>query len=286
MSTEHVLSTPQEVGAFYDSTNHLLQQFLGGSMHYGYWTGPDDTSDFKQASERFTGILIGKLNVGPGDRVLDVGCGTGRPAVQLATETGAEVVGISISAKDVELATARAKADGVSDRVRFQHANALEMPFEPGSFDAALAFESIVHIPDRVQALKQIATVLKPGGRVVLTDAFRRSSEISQADLFGLMKVLAAWRAAPLVGFEEYRDFAQGSGLEVDELLDVSAHTQYTNARVFEAMYDYVQDNEDAPKELSEIVDSVPHIGGILPQSEEDDEEYEGVLVFVGHVPA
>ncbi|MEU4804132.1 methyltransferase domain-containing protein [Actinosynnema sp. NPDC023587] len=281
MSTTPVLPTPDEVGAFYDQVNHLLQRFLGGSMHYGYWHGPDDDSGFREASERFTSIMVDKLRVGPGDLVLDVGCGTGGPATQLARTTGARVVGISISAKDVELATARAAAEGVSDLVRFQRANALDLPFDAGAFDAALAFESIVHIPDRVAALRQIARVLKPGARLALTDAFQRGPEMTQADRFGLMKVLAAWRAAPLVGFDDYLDFAREAGFETEELSDVSANTKPTNAKVFEAIFDYVREHDDAPAGLVEIVDSVPHFGGELPVGE-DDEEHEGVLVFVG----
>ncbi|GAA1246565.1 SAM-dependent methyltransferase [Streptomyces javensis] len=67
------------------------------------------------ARDRPTGILTDQLVAGPGDRVLDVGCGQGRPGVRMATRTGAELTGISISARDVEVSDARAEREGCAD---------------------------------------------------------------------------------------------------------------------------------------------------------------------------
>ena len=191
--TKHHTPTPQEVGDFYNKVNHLLAQFQGGSIHYGYWTGPDDQSTFEQASERLTDIVVGKLAPRPGDRVLDLGCGTGKPAIQMARSTGAQVVGVSVSTGDVELGTALASAEGMSEQVTFQHGDAMDLDLPSSSFDAVLAIELVVHVPDRGQVLKEIARVVKPGGRVVLTDFVRSGPEVrNEVVRDGLAETLAA----------------------------------------------------------------------------------------------
>lgn len=274
MSTGISLPKPEEVGAFYDAANSLIAQFQGGSMHYGYWNGPEDDSTFEEASDRLSDILIDKLGPGPGDRVIDVGCGVGTPGVRLATRTGAELVGISISARDVELANARAEQEGCADRARFQHANALDMPFEDGSFDHALALESIVHMPDRVQALQQIARVLRPGGLLALTDFVERrpaAADLPKPSLLkriqggvvdkvqkaALAKVIESWHTAPLVRAEDYPSFASAAGLEVVEVTDISQHTKYTAQRFYGAVYAYAKHNE-VPPEIKKILAAGP----------------------------
>jgi ubiquinone/menaquinone biosynthesis C-methylase UbiE len=277
------LPTPQEVGAFYDETNELIALFQGGNMHYGYWTGPDDDSDFVVAGQRLTDIVIGRLGVKPGERVLDVGCGPGKPGVHLAKTTGAQLVGISISARDVELANARAAAEGVADRARFSHADATAMPFEAESFDAVLLLESIVHMPDRAQVLGEVSRVLKPGGRAVLTDFVRRGEhiEVDKETQEAVAAALWAWRAAPMVRAEEYPGFAEQAGLVIDEIEDITAQTMYTYPRTYVAMAEYAKTHEDLPADLRRILEM-----GLEDDWEVDPADVsEGVLIVTLHRP-
>ncbi|MGS2642343.1 methyltransferase domain-containing protein [Streptosporangium sp. LJ11] len=167
-------STPapqqQDVADFYQQSTRFLAELTGGSLHFGYWDSPSDESTMERASRRLTELMIEKIAVKPGDRVLDIGCGTGGPAVQLAAETGAEVVGVTISQVQVEQATALAESSGLGGQVTFRLADAMELPFPAGSFDAVWFFESIFHMPDRLQPLRQAAAALRPGGRLALTD--------------------------------------------------------------------------------------------------------------------
>lgn len=274
MSTGISLPKPEEVGAFYDAANGLIAQFQGGSMHYGYWNGPEDNSTFEEASDRLSDIMIDKLGPGPDDRVLDVGCGVGTPGVRLATRTGAALEGISISARDVELANARAQREGCADRARFQHANALDLPFDDDSFDHVLALESIVHMPDRAQALKQIARVLKRGGSLALTDFVEgrpvsadlpepaqlkraQSGVAEQVRQAALAKVMESWHTAPLVRAADYTSFAAAAGLEIVEVTDISQHTKYTAQRFYGAVYEYAKHNE-VPPEIKKILRAGP----------------------------
>ncbi|SEF65644.1 Cyclopropane fatty-acyl-phospholipid synthase [Thermomonospora echinospora] len=164
--------TPQQedVADFYEQSTLFLAELTGGSLHFGYWTAPSDEAPMEVASRQLTDLMIEKIAVRPGDRVLDIGCGTGGPAVRLARETGATVVGVTISAVQVEKARALAESSGLGDRVTFQQADAMDLPFPTESFDAVWLFESIFHMPDRIGPLRQAAAVLRPGGRLALTD--------------------------------------------------------------------------------------------------------------------
>jgi ubiquinone/menaquinone biosynthesis C-methylase UbiE len=166
MVTRDNTPTADEITALYDPFGDLSARLLGDNIHLGYWTGPDDDSSIQQATDRLTDIMIERLGVEPDQRVLDVGCGNGRPAMQLAQAKRVEVVGITNSAHHLELAAAR--AEGVVERVVFQLADAMELPFPERFFDAALAIESIPLMPDRLRALQEIARVLRPGGRLAI----------------------------------------------------------------------------------------------------------------------
>lgn len=110
--------------------------------------------------------LVAAADVGPGDRVLDVACGTG-----VVARTAAEGVGASGAVRGVDinpdmLATARRAAEGVSPRITFQRADAMDLPFDDGAFDVVLCQEALQFLPDRVAALDEMRRVAAPGGRI------------------------------------------------------------------------------------------------------------------------
>jgi demethylmenaquinone methyltransferase/2-methoxy-6-polyprenyl-1,4-benzoquinol methylase len=101
--------------------------------------------------------------VGPGSRVLDVATGTGDLALEL-TGRGCEVVGCDFS--EVMLELARAKAP----RVAFEVANALQLPYDDGSFDAATVGFGARNFSDLERGLAEMTRVVRPGGRVVVLE--------------------------------------------------------------------------------------------------------------------
>jgi cyclopropane fatty-acyl-phospholipid synthase-like methyltransferase len=282
---KHLTPTTEEVGDFYNKVNHLLERFQGGSIHYGYWTGPDDDSSYAEASERLTDIVTARLEAGPADRVLDLGCGTGKPAVQLARNTGAKVLGVSISTGDVQLGSQRAAAEGLSDQVTFQHGDAMALDLPEASFDSVLGIELMVHVPDRATVLKQIARVVKPGGRVVLTDFVKTGNEIkNEVVRDGLAETLAAFASPPLAEFKDYPGFVAGAGLVLDEIVDITENTAgYSYVRTLEAMREYAEQHDDLSPELSRMLAAL-----CAPESWDVSEEEMGaemIIIVVAHRP-
>lgn len=129
--------------------------------------------------------------LGPGDSALDVACGTGDLAIELARRvgTGGEVIGSDFS--EEMLVRARAKAPGLA----WEWGNALELPYASGRFDAATVGFGARNFSDLERGLAEMARVVKPGGRVVVL-------EITTPHKPPLSTFYRVWfdRVVPLIG--------------------------------------------------------------------------------------
>jgi len=116
-----------------------------------------------------TRAIVAAASVRPGMRVLDIACGTGEPAISLATELagGGEVVGIDISPAPLKIAAERATQRGLTN-VTFQQADAHELPFPENSFDCITSRLGVMFFSDLPRALNEMRRILKPTGRVIL----------------------------------------------------------------------------------------------------------------------
>jgi hypothetical protein len=133
-----------------------LSLLLGGSYH------PGDVG--------LTRRLARALGLRPGMRVLDVASGTGATAALLAREHGVDVVGIDRSPALVAAATRRAAEAGLADRVSFVVGDGEELPLASGCFDAVVCECAFCTFPDKETGAAQMARILRPGGRVGITD--------------------------------------------------------------------------------------------------------------------
>jgi demethylmenaquinone methyltransferase/2-methoxy-6-polyprenyl-1,4-benzoquinol methylase len=127
----------------------------------------------------------------PGGSALDVATGTGDLAVELARRVGpeGEVVGSDFSERMLELAREKAP------ELRFEHGNALSLPYDDDSFDAATVGFGARNFSDLPQGLREMARVVRPGGRVVIL-------EITTPERAPLSWFFGLWfdRIVPLMG--------------------------------------------------------------------------------------
>ncbi|WP_329340043.1 methyltransferase domain-containing protein [Streptomyces sp. NBC_00663] len=215
----------EQVGQFYDQLMGAFDASLyGPNIHVGFWSSQEDATGLEDAANRLTDMMIERLQVGPGDRVLDIGCGLGGPAIRLAQATGAEVVGISVSRKQVEKANGLAEAAGMSGKVSFQHGDAMNLPFDDASFSAVWMLESVMQMPDRTAALTEAARVLRPNGRLALTDNYERET-ISAERRVVIEGILKRYLTQSPASFEAYPTMLREAGLRCAEIIDVSENT-------------------------------------------------------------
>ncbi|MEE9358948.1 MAG: cyclopropane-fatty-acyl-phospholipid synthase family protein [Hyphomicrobium sp.] len=110
----------QNVAHHYDLGNDFYKLFLDEGLQYScaYFTNDDNT--LEQAQRNKLRLLAAKLKLSPGLKILDIGCGWGDLALYLARLADVEVVGVTLSKEQFELASARARKAGLDDRVRFE----------------------------------------------------------------------------------------------------------------------------------------------------------------------
>jgi SAM-dependent methyltransferase len=125
----------------------------------------------REVDDRFTEIIDGVIRraaLRPGQQVLDLGTGTGSVALKAASSVtpGGTVTAVDISPEMLGLARQRALSLGLSN-IAFLEGRAEEIPAPPGRFDAVLASLSLMYVIDRGAVAREIARVLRPGGRVV-----------------------------------------------------------------------------------------------------------------------
>jgi ubiquinone/menaquinone biosynthesis C-methylase UbiE len=178
---------------------------------------PPDESSFKDAAfarfydehaRRFMGIVYRRFagriyQIGfTGDRVLDVGTGTGLLSLTLAKERpDLQVTGIDISDDMLKIARETAARNGLDSTVIFQQGAAEALPFPDGSFDLVVSNASLHLWKDPVQVFKEIVRVTAPGGGCLIRDNLRISRINPLPDITGRLmgmnrEQLKLWKAA------------------------------------------------------------------------------------------
>jgi arsenite methyltransferase len=164
---------------------------------------------FHPGGTRLTERLGALLALGPEGRVLDVASGKGESAIFLAQRFGCAVVGIDFGVENVAEASRRATAAGVAHLTSFQHGDAEQIDYPDASFDAVICECAFCTFPDKSKAAAEFVRVLKPFGRVGLSDLIR--SGPLPTELEGLL----AWIAciADARPSDEYIGYLKAAGL-------------------------------------------------------------------------
>ena len=112
------------------------------------------------------------LQIGTASNALEIGCGAGGCALHFAASIGCRVTGIDVNAHGIRAAERAAGVQQLAERVRFlEHNAASPLPFLDETFDAAYSNDAFCHIPNRPRLLRECRRVLKPGGRLLFSDA-------------------------------------------------------------------------------------------------------------------
>ena len=124
------------------------------------------------------------LQLTAADHVLDVGCGSGGPAVFLAREIGCPVTGVDVNEAGLQAGLTLARQAGLEVRIGFRRADVRDpLPFPDGAFDAIVCMDAMCHMPDRGRLLGEWRRVLRPGGRMLYTDPVVVTGLVSNGEL-------------------------------------------------------------------------------------------------------
>ncbi|KAF7729977.1 Delta(24)-sterol C-methyltransferase [Apophysomyces ossiformis] len=183
-------SYTQLVNSYYNLATDFYEYGWGTSFHFcRYYPG----EEFYRAIARHEHFLAANLGLKRDMRVLDVGCGVGGPAREIAHFTGAHVVGLNNNAYQLERAMLYAAKEELQNQTEFIKGNFMEMPFEDNSFDAVYAIEATCHAPTFEGVYQEIFRVLKPGAKFgcyewCMTDDYDESNPVHREIGHGIEK--------------------------------------------------------------------------------------------------
>jgi len=210
---------------FYDASSGLWEQVWGEHMHHGYY-GPDgkQRKERRQAQIDLIEECLAWAKVQTASQILDVGCGIGGSSLYLAEQFGASAAGITLSPVQANRATQRAEAAGLSQRVSFQVADALAMPFPNESFDLVWSMESGEHMPDKQKFLQDCYRVLKPGGKFLMATWCHRPTPpaLTPDEQQHLEKIYRVYCLPYVISLPDYAQIAQETGFKAIQTADWS----------------------------------------------------------------
>jgi sterol 24-C-methyltransferase len=209
------------VNEFYDLVTDFYEYGWGQSFNFASRFRDES---LREAIARGEHALARHLELRPGMRVLDVGCGIGGPMRSIARFSGAEIVGINNNDYQLRRAETHTRAAGLEGLCSAQKGDFMAMPFAPDSFDAAYAIAATCHAPSLQGVYAEVSRVLKPGGRFAcvewcMTERFDRADPLHQQ----LREGIAAGNGLVTVcTADEARAAARQAGLIVTEASDLA----------------------------------------------------------------
>ncbi|MFD1357991.1 demethylmenaquinone methyltransferase [Fictibacillus halophilus] len=195
----------------------------------------NDLISFKQHN-RWRNDTMKRLSVKPGDNCLDVCCGTGEWTFALAEAAGesGHVTGLDFSENMLKVGREKLKKRSLP-QVAFIHGNAMELPFGDNTFDVVTIGFGLRNVPDYFQALKEMARVVKPGGRVVCLETSHPTVPIfKQIFKFYFTYIMPVFGKLFAKSYQEYSWLQESTEafLTKDELKDLFQKSGLTEVEV------------------------------------------------------
>lgn len=194
--------------SYYDGEADMVYRTVyGDNIHMGIFDTEGES--LQLAMQRSNERIAEGGGFAEGHRVIDAGCGYGAMARFLARRHGCRVTATNISQRELERAGAMTREEGLDGLVAFEWADYHDLPYDDAAFDRWISQDALLHAEDKGRVLGEAARVLKPGGRLVLTDLVmaRETDEATRRRLYDRVHTRSMWDA------RDYRNALDGLGL-------------------------------------------------------------------------
>jgi tocopherol O-methyltransferase len=229
----------RQINRFYTEADSLLERLWSGSsrmIHFGYQPNAGTEIDHDDSLIETVRQAALRLELKPGDLVLDAGCGIGGPAVWIAETYDVTVHGITNVELHKDKATELARTMGFTeDRVRFLVQDYTKTKFAAANYDAVVAIESACYATEKADFLKEMFRVLKPGGKISVLDAFRTKRTESAQDETLMESWLTGWGATEIDTIEEFTNKALAVGFTECKFEDLQLHFRASHFRCYKS---------------------------------------------------
>jgi tocopherol O-methyltransferase len=202
----------EKIREFYDLVSSHFHDLWGEHLHHGYWIRGNETKESAQI--QLIEHLAQAANIRGGDRILDVGCGTGASSIYLAQRYKVEATGITISPVQARLARQAAAKAKVNADFILMDAEAMKID---KLFDVVWSVESISHYQDIAKFFAAAAKLLPPNGRFAVVDWFKKQN-LNPAEYKRDILPIEKGMLVELKTMQEYEAWMRSSGLKVNKI--------------------------------------------------------------------
>ena len=212
-----------------------LAEAFSTHVHWGYWNEPEKAEisleSFFAATDRLSEQHFSMTDIKDGMKILDTGCGFGGTLGLLnKSYSKMDLHGLNVDARQVERARTKVlPREGSDNKITFKVGDACQLDYPDNSFDMVIAVECIFHFSSREKYLQEVKRILKPGGKLVVSDVVPFGPTLVPFVLMCLpymkkMKKFYGDLGKPATQFD-YKILAKKTGLKMGRVKNITAGT-------------------------------------------------------------